>query len=170
MPEPEYESVIEVGENSYIDIDDADSYFATKYGAEAWADLSDETKDKLLITATQKIDNLTLKGRKFVYTQTLNFPRYICVDRELQQAYIGSPGINDGTIPIQVEKATCEEALALLNTEATKRRELQEQGVTGFTIGKLSETFSGNISSSSLLSTEAKNLLKAWIAGKVRIK
>jgi len=167
---PEYESVIEVGKNSYIDITDANTYFATRYGADAWASLSDEVKDKLLITATQKIDNLTLKGRKYIYTQTLNFPRYIYIDRELQQSYVGSPGINDGTIPTQVTKATCEEALALLNTEATKRRELQEQGVTSFTIGKLSETFSGNTSSYPLLSTEAKKLLKAWIVGKVRIR
>ncbi|HOT31242.1 MAG TPA: hypothetical protein PLP09_03630 [Petrotogaceae bacterium] len=169
MPD-EYESVIEVGTNSYIDIDDADAYFATRYGASAWAALSDETKDQLLITATQRIDTLRLKGRKYIYTQTLNFPRYIHVDRELQQSYIGSSGINDGTIPVQVEKATCEEALALLNTEATKRRELQEQGVTSFTIGKLSETFSGKVSSSSLLSSEAKNLLKSWVATKVRIR
>jgi len=167
MPD-EYESVIEVGENSYIDITDADTYFATRYGASAWAALSDETKDQLLITATQRIDALRLKGRKYVYTQTLNFPRYLDRNIEYQQDYLYDVNLN--TIPEVVKKATCEEALALLNTEATKRRELQNQGVTSFTIGKLSETFSGNVSSSSLLSVEAKNLLKSWIAGKVKIR
>jgi len=164
----EYESVIEVGKNSYIDITDADTYFATRYGADAWAGLSDETKDQLLITATQRIDTLRFKGRKYAYTQTLSFPRYIDYDRKYQQDYLYNVNLN--TIPEAVKKATCEEALALLNTEATKRRELQEQGVTGFTIGKLSETFSGNVSSSSLLSSDAKNLLKSWIAGKVKIR
>lgn len=168
MPEPEYESVIEVGENSYIDIDDADAYFATRYGASAWAALSDETKDQLLITATQRIDSLTLKGRKYVYTQTLNFPRYIDYYPD-NPAFYGL-NVNSGITPAEVEKAVCEEALALLNTEAVKRQELQRQGVTSFTIGKLSETFSGNVSFSSLLSLEAKNLLKSWIAGKVKIR
>ena len=169
MPE-EYESVVEVGENAYISITDADAYFATKYGAEAWADLPDEVKDKLLITATQEIDGLFLKGRKYVYNQALNFPRYICIDTELQQSYISSTGINDGTIPDVVAKATCEEALALLqNTEGAKRRELQRQGVTSFTIGKLSESFGGN-KAISLLSDKAKQLLRPWILGKVRIR
>ena len=163
-----YISVIVVGTNSYISVTDADTYFATKYGAEAWSALSTETKDQLLITATQRIDTLRLKGRKYVYTQTLNFPRYLDRNIEYQQDYLYDVNLN--TIPEVVEKATCEEALALLNTEATKRRELQEQGVTSFTIGKLSETFSDNVSSSSLLSSDAKNLLKSWIAGKVKIR
>lgn len=163
-----YTSVITVGTNSYISITDADSYFATRYGASAWAALSTETKDQLLITATQRIDTLRLKGRKYVYTQTLNFPRYLDRNIEYQQDYLYDVNLN--TIPEVVEKATCEEAFALLNTELTKRRELQEQGVTSFTIGKLSETFSDNVSSSSLLSSDAKNLLKSWIAGKVKIR
>lgn len=168
MPE-EYESVIEVGENSYIDIDNADAYFAIRYGAEAWAELSNEVKDKLLITATQRIDRLPLKGRKYVYTQTLNFPRYLDYCYFNEQSYIGSL-TNSGIIPTEVEKATCEEAFALLNTEAIKRQELQRQGVSSFSIGKLSESYSGSKSLSFLVSQDAKDLLKSWIMGKVKIR
>ncbi len=150
MADP-YVSVIEVGTNCYIDIEDADEYFALKYGADSWEALSDEDKDKLLISATRKIDRLPLRGTKRIYNQSLAFPRYT------------------DTIPTEVAQATCEEAFAMLNTAANKRKELQRQGVKSFSIGKLSETFQGS-QSLSLVSEEAKELLRPWIAGTVSIR
>jgi len=161
-----YESVIEVGTNCYINIDDADEYFALKYGADAWDALTDENKDKLLISATRKIDRLPLRGTKRIYTQDLAFPRYLSayIDYDLMASLLYTD-----TIPTEVAQATCEEAFAMLNTESTKRKELQRQGVKAFSLGKLSETFQGS-RSLSLVSEEAKELLRPWIAGTVQIR
>lgn len=165
MADP-YVSVIEVGVNCYIDIDDADEYFSLKYGADAWDALSDEDKDKLLISATRKIDRLPLRGKKRSYSQALGFPRYF--DNYYDEEYMASL-LYAETVPEEVEKATCEEAWAMLNTEASKRRELQRQGVKSYSLGRLSETFQGS-RSLSLVSEEAKELLRPWIAGAVRIR
>ena len=42
--------------NSYSWLGDAEGYFNTRYGASAWAGLSDAVKEQLLITATAQID------------------------------------------------------------------------------------------------------------------
>ena len=168
MADP-YVSQIEVGVNCYVDIDDADEYLSFKYGADAWDALTDEVKDKLLISATRKIDRLPLRGKKRVYTQDLGFPRYF--DNYYDIAYMASL-IYVETIPEEVEKATCEEAFAMMNTKVNKRKELQRQGVKAFSIGRMSETFGGGSSSStlSLVSEEAKELLRPWLAGAVKIR
>lgn len=77
-------------------------------------------------------------------------------------------GFNVGTVPDNVKYAVCEEALAMSNTELTKRKELQDQGVTSFSLGSLSESYQGR-SSNPLLSKEATEYLKGWILGAVRI-
>ena len=142
---------ITVGENSYIDINGADEYFAGRLHAESWGETSDADKEKALKQATREIDRQPLTGRKATDTQALAFPRY-----------------PDAEIPEAVKEACCEVALALLERGNSQRRKLQQEGVQSFTLGNMSETYAAG-AGKGLLSQEAKELLKPWLLGAVMI-
>lgn len=148
---PEYEPTIEVGENSYIDIDGADEYFAGRLHAESWSGADSETKEKALKQATREIDRQPLTGRKATDTQALAFPRY-----------------PDAEIPEAVKEACCEVALALLERGNSQRRKLQQEGVQSFTLGNMSESYAAG-AGRGLLSQEARELLQPWLLGAVNI-
>jgi hypothetical protein len=147
----ETETTITVGENSYIDIDGADEYFAGRLHAESWGQADDETKEKALRQATKTIDRQPLRGRKTETGQALAFPRY-----------------PDTEAPEAVKEACCEEALALLERGNSQRRKLQQEGVQSFTAGNISETYMPG-AGKGLLSQEAKELLRPWLLGSVFI-
>ena len=150
MPE-EFETTITVGENSYIDIEEADEYFAGRLHAESWGQADDNTKEKALKQATREIDQQPLKGRKTETSQTLAFPRY-----------------PDSEVPEAVKDACCEVALALLERGNSQRRKLQQEGVQSFSLGNMSETYAAG-AGRGLISQEAKELLKPWLLGAVMI-
>lgn len=147
----EFETTITVGENSYIDIEEADEYFAGRLHAEAWTGADSETKEKALKQATRQIDRQPLRGRKTNPEQELAFPRY-----------------PDTEIPGAVKDACCEEALALLESGNSQRRKLQQEGVQSFSLGNMSETYAAG-AGKGLLSQEAKELLQPWLLGGVFI-
>ena len=147
----ETESTITVGENSYIDIDGADEYFAVRLHAESWSGADSETKEKALKQATKTIDRQPLRGRKTNPEQELAFPRH-----------------PDTEIPAAVKEACCEEALALLERGNSQRRKLQQEGVQSFTLGNMSESYAAG-AGKGLLSQEAKELLRPWLLGAVNI-
>lgn len=116
--------------------------------------------------ATRRIDALPLAGRKYDTDQPRAFPRII--------------GWNSSTslaiIPSDVIRACMEEAIALYlyysSPSAGKRQELQSQGVTSYSIGKLSETF-GHASACQargIQSQEAYRMLSKYIARSVPIR
>ena len=147
----ETEPTITVGENSYIDIEEADEYFSGRLHAESWGQADDVTKDKALRQATKTIGRQRLNGRKTNPSQPLVFPRY-----------------PDKEIPEAVKEACCEEALALLERGNSQRRKLQQEGVQSFTLGNMSETYAPG-AGRGLLSQEAKELLRPWLLGGVFI-
>ncbi len=147
----EFETTITVGENSYIDIEEADEYFSGRLHAESWSGADSETKEKALRQATKEIDRQPMKGRKTTDNQALAFPRY-----------------PDTEAPEAVKEACCEVALALLERGNDQRRKLQQEGVQSFTLGNMSETFSAG-AGRGLISQEAKELLKPWLLGGVLI-
>ena len=142
---------ITVGENSYIDINGADEYFAGRLHAESWGETSDADKEKALKQATKEIDRQLLRGRKTNPEQELAFPRY-----------------PDTEVPEAVKEACCEVALALLERGNNQRRKLQQEGVQSFTLGNMSETYAAG-AGKGLLSQEAKELLQPWLLGGVFI-
>lgn len=48
----------EVGVNSYISVTDADAYFLDRYGYPLWSSEDDPTKEVLLVSSTQALDNM----------------------------------------------------------------------------------------------------------------
>lgn len=151
-----------VGTNSYISIADADIYFACRIHSEVWSTATDDDKAKALISATRQIDRLSFKGRKILTNQALAFPRY-------PQGYICSSNIQPSIsidVPQKVKDATCEESYVLLKG-ISKRIELQQQGVKQARIGDIEEVYTGN--RIKLLSSEARELLRPYMIGCVRI-
>ena len=60
----------------YATVEDADAYFSTVFNSN-WADISEDDKKKLLVSATREIDRGSWKGTKKEENQPLQFPRII---------------------------------------------------------------------------------------------
>lgn len=151
-------SDIIVGSNSYISLEEADSYMQEKFKPTGWFDLGYSVRIKALKEATTSIDTLVFKGKKYDYNQLLSFPR----------------DITNGDIPEAVKKATCEEALSLINDitspEYSRRIELQRQGVVEVKFGDSHEKYDGSGKHKTVLSKYAIQLLRPYIPTIVGIR
>lgn len=146
--------------NPYLTVVEADDYFETRLYSEAWAALTDVDKEKALYMATRKIESLPIAGSKVSTDQTLQFPRRI---------YSWSQGamVDEVEVSQEVKDAVCEEALSIITTfkTASKRAEMQAQGVKSFSIDGVSETFAGGSRGDRLISRIAEQLLTPYIGG-----
>ena len=169
-----------VGTNTYISLVDAETYLDTRLFADVWTAASADDKARAVIMATKKIDRLTLEGAKKTTTQKLEFPRRYPHDTRYGSFMTDATNINqagegwyaESDVPQAVLDAVCEEALALLASANDSRRKMQRAGVKSFTLGSLSESFydnAGTTKANALISQEAKELMKPFIAGAVRI-
>lgn len=164
-----------IGTDTYISLDDAQEYLSENYISTdekliAWNALSDTDKEILLRKALKIVDSQPYTGFKVQTTQTLEFPRaiYTMIPSDVYEPsgiwpenwYVQSE------VPDAVKYAQCE--IALETASGTSNRvKLQRQGVKSFSLGNLSETYSG--ASNSIVSHEAKELLKPYIGGGYRI-
>ncbi len=151
-----------VGENSYVSVADTDAFFADKLFADAspWEVATAANKERALITATRRIDALSLVGTKADPLQALEFPR-------AWQVWEGDePGVyvETGVLP-NVKRACMEEALATLaGEEEPLRVRLQREGVTSAKIGSTSETYTGiGAMRPALLSASAADYLRPYL-------
>lgn len=78
-------------------VEGADRYFSEQLYGQLWETQSLDNKQKALMTATRNINNLRFAGRKNDDGQPLEFPRN-----------------GDTVVPEAIQRATYEEALALL--------------------------------------------------------
>lgn len=119
--------------NSYVSVDFANDYFSAR-GISDWSGLEDETKENVLVRATDYIDNVFhWYGQKKTKTQALRFPRINLLDYE---------GTEIEGIPNCLKQAVCEGALIL--SEGTELYQTSEKNgdITSETIGELSFTYS----------------------------
>lgn len=63
------------GTNSYVTLNEADSYFDDRMDVAAWTNADCELKEQALITATSYLDEMDYLGQVALSTQTLSFPR-----------------------------------------------------------------------------------------------
>jgi hypothetical protein len=63
------------GTNSYVTVDEANSYFADRIDVAAWTDGSDTQKGQSLVTATSILDSFEWNGVAVSDSQSLAFPR-----------------------------------------------------------------------------------------------
>ncbi len=173
---------VTVGTNSYVTVVDCTTYLGNRLYTAAYTAASADEKSQAVIMATRKIDRLLLKGRKYVDTQSLMFPRCYTVDPRAVFSFQANIPLTWGdgwycetAVPTAIINATCEEALAILtNGDPADRAKMQRQGVTSFTLGNLSETYgttngTAATATKGLLSQEAADLLRPFRAGMVPI-
>ena len=173
-----YPVTITVGTNSYITLADANTYFGTRLFSDSWNNSTESNKSLAILSATKKIDRLVMRGVKSISTQSLAFPRAIYSDYYTNDLPNLSLRINgnynvETSVSQRVIDACCEEAMAMLAVDASgkQRQELQNQGVTSFSMSKLSENYSKiKVGSTNLLSSEAKELLFYYTGGSVNIR
>lgn len=167
-----------VGVNSYLDVAAADAYFSDRLGAEAWAALTPTQKSQALVSATRRLDRLPFLGAKKDQAQALAFPRcypptglpLISNPNSVDDLPYGAGWYCESDVPQAIKDAVCEEALALVTIGKSQRLELQAQGVRSFSLGRLSETFGPAPKGlNGLLSLEARELLRPYVAGAVGI-
>jgi hypothetical protein len=168
------------GTDTYISLADADAYLASNYIASepkmiAWAALSDGDCEILLRRAARALDRQIYVGMRSLFTQKMEFPRAIPTDvyrgkmLPVGYTYIGDVDyVIQTAVPDAVKYAQAEEAFVLASG-TPKRIELQRQNVKSFSLGNLSESFGSTSSTASLVSLEARELLKPFIAGNVPI-
>lgn len=87
------------GENSYVTLNEADSYFDNRMDVAAWASASSDLKEKALITATSLIDELEFRGSVVSETQAFAFPRsgtYYDRSRGLSTTFSSTYTFTDG--------------------------------------------------------------------------
>lgn len=154
---------VQEGINTYCTVEYADEYFAGKVYAEEWQAADQQTKERALKEATRRIERLTFRGERAVKGQLLSFPRVVPV--------MVGPGafklVLEDSIKDPVKQACCEEALALLRWGNSSRARAQEQNVIRVQFGDVSEEYRASLK---LLSKEALELLRPYIAGAVAIR
>lgn len=146
--------MLTVGIDSYITVAAADDLITACHHdtlSDKWLGLTEHDKEIHLRNATYRIDCLNFKGYRHSHTQQLEFPR----------------GMSTG-IPLKVQLAVAEEALAAIDTQLLQRCTLQQQGVTSVTLGSASESYSDSAVAGKqncpLLSQIAYNYLRQYIA------
>lgn len=181
-----------VGTNSYITVADAGLYFEGRLFADAWTNATPDSQAQALIMATRVIDRQPIKGAQKLQDQVLQWPRcymgtlYATLYPGHTQPLEVSPIIPSRVptaiygwlcevdVPQAVKDAVCEEALALLDRGNSERRKLQQEGVTMFQAGSLREMYATGATKRSaqpnpIISVEARELLRPYLAGAVRI-
>lgn len=92
--------------NSYATRAEANTYFDNRLNATTWSALSDDDKDRALITATSRIEQESFVGTVADEDQALQWPRDGVVDRNGNE-------VLETEIPQQVKNAQYEYALTL---------------------------------------------------------
>lgn len=165
-----------VNTDTYISIADCSTYLAANYLSTdtkltAWTALTDANKEVCLRKAARIVDRQPFVGFKETTTQLMEFPRYIYTDSgmynvsELDVRFINDDWFLQTSVPNAVKYAQCEIALELAqgSSDASERSELQAQGVKSFSLGKLSETYSGKVNP--VISSEARSMLAIFSGG-----
>lgn len=152
--------------DSYVTVVEADQYVAQFYVEDSptsirWTALNEPSKEIYLRQGFAQIERLPFLGTKLEDNQPAQFPRHLC-------------NYGNVEIPIEVKYAQIEQALSLSDversSESSYRRNLQREGVSSFSIGKLSESYGGAdvsvaTSARSALTIEALAWINNWIRG-----
>lgn len=99
--------------NSYVTVEEANSYFQDKLDVAAYDSASDEDKAKALVTATSTLDTYTYIGQAISSSQPLAFPRV----GSYFDGRLGMTVVLTTDIPDRIIKATFELAYHLLNND-----------------------------------------------------
>jgi hypothetical protein len=140
------------GQNSYVDLGEANAYFADRLDVAAWTEASDLEREQALVTATSMLDSYEWIGQVVDPLQPLAFPRNAqYFDQRLGMLASMNP------VPNRILVACYELAYHLLNNDGL----LDNTGsVKSLTVGPISLT---NIVSSSKVPHNIKKTLSGML-------
>lgn len=138
--------------NSYITVDQANDYFDGRYENALWPSTADDIQ-RLLVTATRRIDSEFFGGIKTTTTQSLQWPRDAVADRE---------GLiySSAELPQNLINAVCEYAYWLLQQDDRILSEVELHDAAMMkanNIGPISQQF-GNVKADKLPANVEKEL------------
>jgi len=99
--------------NSYVDVAEADTYFADRLDVAAWIEASADQKAQALITATSFLDSLVWVGNTISQEQLLAFPRV----GEYYEPFHGMPTNLPNAVPKRIKEACMQLAYHSLNND-----------------------------------------------------
>jgi hypothetical protein len=101
------------GTNSYAEVAEADAYFETRVDCDKWLNATQADKERVLVTSTALLDDLSWTGIAVSDSQALAFPR----EGEYFDPRLGWHVTLSGT-PDRLLKAVYELSLHLLNNRS----------------------------------------------------
>jgi len=116
--------------NSYAEVSEGDTYFSERVQATNWTTAELDVKKQALIQATRRLDTLKYNGSKVTSGQALKWPRIDTFDDD------GTEYASDA-VPSVVKYAAFEEALRLLNDNASSTDTFAPTGLEGFRYAKV---------------------------------
>lgn len=123
----------------YGSLSEANTYFSTYNPSAGWSDYSSAQRTAALNRATLLIDRLPYTGKKYDYTQTLQFPRYYYDG--IESIYFDVNTSGTVIVPVDVEYATYEQALFLLDSQDNEVIAAMKMGITSITTAATSESY-----------------------------
>ena len=139
---------LELYKNTFVTLDEAEVYFDERFDSQKWVDILDiSIKEKLLITASKKINALDFVGSPLDVGQKMAFPRNF-------------------DLPQDIKDAVCEEAYALLSQEFDVHIKNQENNISSISLGVGSISYNQlgwQYSEGLLVSSKAKRLVQKWL-------
>jgi hypothetical protein len=121
-------SISGVASNSFISLSDANDYFSSRYGVDAWTELNDTDKQKLLVQSTYRLNRERFIGLPTTRSQSLAWPRQYMIDVD------GLP-LSSTSIPKELKWATCELALYTLTESDRLMNDNELENFKSYEIG-----------------------------------
>lgn len=101
--------------NSYLTLAEAETYFEGRLHSSNWTGATEADKKSALVMSARMIDQtFAWQGSRASTTQALDWPRSSVVDCE-------GASVLSTIIPTQIQSAQCEQSLALLSFDLTKK-------------------------------------------------
>ena len=116
--------------NSYLSVQEADDYFAGRFGADKWMTFTNTQKQQLLVTASKQLDTAVYGGRRAEQIQSMQWPRFGLVDGD-------GYAISDLVIPAKMKEATCEMAYWIWTEEDRLLSDTEILQVDTYKVGPL---------------------------------
>lgn len=137
----------------FCTVEEADQYFAERFGSDNWKEQTEENKKKAIVTATRKLNQLNFKGFQVEPTQPLAFPRLFKPNFLSKRSYTLEAKaimVRDKEY-IYIEAceemlfACCEEAASIVqSTENSIHIKNQKMGIASANIMGDSVSYTGN--------------------------
>lgn len=117
--------------NSYATVAEGDTYFDERLQSSNWTtEFDNDVKERALIMASRRLDSLRFEGEKANSAQALKWPRILAFDDD------GEEYATDA-VPDLVKQATFEEAIRILNDNASSTDTFAPTGLEGFKRAKV---------------------------------